>query len=627
MGNKRVFLLLGLIWIFFIGNVFSQPDPQVEVCGQEILFQNFLVRNGVFYVAASDAALQEVAHFFNHKIEYNASLNQITVLGSKELIFIFPSGLSVDGKNVPLTHPSFLENRQWYLSLNTLGEALGANVSYDQERNIWYLDPYVTGVVLQVTPNGLSFTVQATGPIEPTLTTLPNPNRIMMEIPYAALGKNIQVPQVQSQDNPLVGNVNITQENMALDRVQMVIPLVNSDVHWDVQANQNRNAFTLNIAPNLPLQTIVENSQAQKFDEGQSENGAGQNQGDLSQTQNALQTQKTPGGPPTSLEAVSFVSTSDGGFVANIKVSGKTSFEWHQLKWPDDRLFIDFENCRQKVLEPPVFNSPLLNEFRIAQFQKTPYPIARLVLALHDFYQVSIHPNATGLVIRVSNVTQKISMNRSGSGVTGNPTTVAAVAPLPRVERPNGITIVLDPGHGGKDTGAMGTQLVEKDVTLDIALKLRALLVQQGFNVLMTRTTDRECLGYEGTAVAELQCRADVANKNHASLFVSLHVNADYASWPHGISTYWYKAIDLPLAVTLQRYLGTETGFANRGVLRARFYVLRKTVVPAVLVEMGFITNPNDQAMLEQETVRDKIVQSLDQGIEAYAGMKVQSHL
>jgi N-acetylmuramoyl-L-alanine amidase len=215
-------------------------------------------------------------------------------------------------------------------------------------------------------------------------------------------------------------------------------------------------------------------------------------------------------------------------------------------------------------------------------------------------------------------------------------------------------TIVLDPGHGGKDPGAIGRAgLTEKEVVLDVALRLRELIQDRlGKKVLMTRTTD---------AFIELDDRAKFANAQKAELFVSIHINSHPSLNVRGIEMYHFgiasdhrarqvaarengetidhahdfldliKA-DLALSKRIEesQNLAWETKLAivnlvggaydleDHGVKTAPFYVLRYTAMPSILAELSFISNSADEKLLRTSSYRQKMAEALFEGIRNY---------
>lgn len=192
------------------------------------------------------------------------------------------------------------------------------------------------------------------------------------------------------------------------------------------------------------------------------------------------------------------------------------------------------------------------------------------------------------------------------------PTSSPNPTPPPTFEVPNArILTVIDPGHGGKDPGAIGIGgLREKDVVLPISLEVSRLLSEQGISVLMTRSDDR---------FISLQGRAVMANRAQADLFVSIHANAISLSRPdvNGVETFYYTT-GQRLAQTVQNEILSQIQIGNRGVKRARFYVLRNTSMPSILVEVGFVTGAQDAPRLADPAFRDQMARAIADGILRY---------
>lgn len=193
-------------------------------------------------------------------------------------------------------------------------------------------------------------------------------------------------------------------------------------------------------------------------------------------------------------------------------------------------------------------------------------------------------------------------------------------APPPRTNYPpsqnpgirNGRAVVIvDPGHGGRDVGAVGIGAIrEADIVLDISLQVAQLLEQQGVQAILTRSDDREI---------DLEPRVQLAERVNATLFVSIHANAIDMSRPevNGIETYYYSNGER-LAATIHNSMLQSTGSRDRGVRQARFYVLRKTSMPAVLVETGFVTGAEDAPKLANAAYRQRMAEAIARGILQY---------
>src|SRR6059036_163983 len=206
-------------------------------------------------------------------------------------------------------------------------------------------------------------------------------------------------------------------------------------------------------------------------------------------------------------------------------------------------------------------------------------------------------------------------------------------------------TVVLDPGHGGHDRGAVCRYGYEKDFALDVARKLRPLLQAKGLRVIMTR---------EGDYFVPLEVRAQIANAARNSIFVSIHFNATdrdpnatgfeiFSFTPRGApstSDDWVTPTALSMqagsevdgqsmalsACIYHSLLGHIPEF-DRGIKRARFAVLRLTRVPAVLVEGGFLTERGESRLIANKDWRDKLAAAISVGIENYHSLAVKKQL
>lgn len=182
-----------------------------------------------------------------------------------------------------------------------------------------------------------------------------------------------------------------------------------------------------------------------------------------------------------------------------------------------------------------------------------------------------------------------------------------------------GKTIVIDAGHGGSDVGAIGKNgLLEKDVTLKVALLLEDYLTEAGANVLMTRRTDVDVARPNATDAEELQARVDVGNNNDADLFLSIHIDSFVSPDAHGTTVYIHD--DAKLGKCLHDELMNRLDRNDRGVKFANFYVLRHTAMPASLVELMFISNPEEEKLLGQHDTHVQAARALFEGLRIYFG-------
>jgi N-acetylmuramoyl-L-alanine amidase len=187
---------------------------------------------------------------------------------------------------------------------------------------------------------------------------------------------------------------------------------------------------------------------------------------------------------------------------------------------------------------------------------------------------------------------------------------------LPAVPRGRYL-VAIDPGHGGPDPGAVGIGgLRETDVVLDVSLQVARLLQARGVQVLMTRTSEVD---------VDLPPRVALANRSGATVFVSLHANALSMARPdvNGVETFYFEGSGQSsrLASALQaRMMAISTGSPNRGVKPGRFFVIRRAVMPAALVEMGFVTGEIDAPRLANANFRRSMALAIAAGILDYLG-------
>lgn len=175
--------------------------------------------------------------------------------------------------------------------------------------------------------------------------------------------------------------------------------------------------------------------------------------------------------------------------------------------------------------------------------------------------------------------------------------------------------IVLDPGHGGKDPGAVGTVVKEKDANLSVARVVKGQLAALGHNVLMTRNED---------IFLTPEQRTTMANKTDAALFVSIHCNASINKAAAGIETLYgpKDANSFVAGFLIQRELMgrvKQYGMLDRGVkLRKDVWVVNHTRMPSVLVECGFVSNIGDESLLAAAAYRRAVGEAITSGIVHY---------
>jgi N-acetylmuramoyl-L-alanine amidase len=175
------------------------------------------------------------------------------------------------------------------------------------------------------------------------------------------------------------------------------------------------------------------------------------------------------------------------------------------------------------------------------------------------------------------------------------------------------IKVVIDAGHGAKDPGAISiTGKQEKDFNLSMANKVSKLLsADKRIEVIMTRNDD---------TFVELDDRANIANEKQVDLFLSIHGNK-YVSKISGVETYYSRQESIPFANLIHKNTVAATGFPDRGVRQADFRVIAKTTMPAVLVEVGYLSNQSDEASMFKDAFQNQVAASLASAIKEYLNL------
>ncbi len=183
-----------------------------------------------------------------------------------------------------------------------------------------------------------------------------------------------------------------------------------------------------------------------------------------------------------------------------------------------------------------------------------------------------------------------------------------AFCPAQPVEAAGARTVVIDPGHGGFDRGGIpGQRVAEKTMALDVAQRVAKKLRAAGYRVIMTRDSD---------VFVTLSGRVAIANAHRDAIFVCIHFNSATRSGANGIETYYYRSDSAALAANIHRQVVGRTLTDNRGIRRRGYFVLRRTAIPSILVECGFLTNPSEARLVLQSSYRDRLADGIAAGVE-----------
>lgn len=249
-------------------------------------------------------------------------------------------------------------------------------------------------------------------------------------------------------------------------------------------------------------------------------------------------------------------------------------------------------------------NSTLKNTaFADAKISTLPKGGVKFVLPVSKDDIIDIHAGADGKTIRIREQFKKIQLPVPSL----EPAITVAPIVIPKLD--NKKYVVIDPGHGGSDVGATRNGIYEKNITLDISKRVAELLRKKGYIVEMTRTTDK---------TVSLQERVEFSEEISPDIFVSIHVNSSNSDSPSGLETHYYKDNSLDLAKNVHASLLNNINSKDRGLFKSKFYVINHTTAPAILVEIGFISNPTERAQLVSESRKQATAKAIAEGIYDY---------
>ncbi len=351
-----------------------------------------------------------------------------------------------------------------------------------------------------------------------------------------------------------------------------------------------------------------------------------------------------PNGPPANITGFKTDPSGDAATV-HVAVTGDTTYEWHRLT--DNRWYVDVKPATLVIPSQDVpLNVPAIVTMRLKSFvgPHDRQPTVRIALTMPSPRTIALSAESGGFAIAVDD-TDDPAPQRVGYGQLqgGQLVSLAAPpfgsvispvgAPVPIALAPAGWKfgpapvangpldarlIVIDPGHGGSDAGSQHNGLSEKALNLDMAKRLRTILVARGWNVRMTRETDVDVYRPNDSGRDELQARDDIANAAGARLFISIHSNAFVTSGPHGTTTYYYKPDSIGFANAIHARLASTLPTKDDGVIHENYYVIRHASMPAVLIESAFLSNPVDAGYLRSEAFLQRLALAVADGVGDY---------
>ena len=297
--------------------------------------------------------------------------------------------------------------------------------------------------------------------------------------------------------------------------------------------------------------------------------------------------------------------------VVNINFSNPvalTTFEENSKFYVDLQNVVDFN---QKAIDE-LHKNPDYNGITA---QKIASEKTRIIFPLKDSTAINaqISPDAKELRIYFKKRVKTVS-----PAVVAKPQEPKEQEQEKEKQRPSTIkqmyTVVIDPGHGGADVGATRANIYEKDITLEVSKLLENYLKKQGVYTHMTRDRDK---------TVELNERSDFSNSVNPDVFISVHVNSSVKEDIIGVETHWYHPQSLDFAKKVHAKIASSRNLSkwetkDRGLFQSKFYVINHTNAPAILVEIGFISNPNERRELVKEKRQEEVAKAIADGIMEY---------
>ncbi|HEY9789757.1 MAG TPA: N-acetylmuramoyl-L-alanine amidase [Candidatus Obscuribacterales bacterium] len=326
--------------------------------------------------------------------------------------------------------------------------------------------------------------------------------------------------------------------------------------------------------------------------------------------------------PAATMPGATVVLRGNQAPVLTVEPSAQTRFKTFRLHNPE-RYVVDMDGIDWgKITIPPApADNRYIKGLRIGSPEGNPN-IARLVVDLPSekvgvVQEPGPKENELTLAFGEQDGDEEQAASLRSQGSEEQPESPASVraqserpVPEPPAHAPPGAVVVLDAGHGGSDPGAQRGDIQEKEITLEIVEKLKSVLAGRGVRVKLTRSDD---------TFVSLEDRVRITNDVQPTAFVSVHINSlETNTATTGIETYFQNDASRDLAQLIHTSLVKELGAPDRNVRKARFYVINHTPVPAILAEVGFISNKEERDKLSSSEYQEHIAEALADGVMLY---------
>jgi N-acetylmuramoyl-L-alanine amidase len=466
---------------------------------------------------------------------------------------------SRDGMLRELPGTPLVQRGALLLPARAVGSLLGCAVRWDQASRTLYLHPWVRRFELEVLSDRYRLTVAADAPITYRTGELADPPRFFVDLLNMDLS---QIPSAYAVEDSYLKGARIGQNSLAPEPAGDVARIV-VEMSERRQCRIGESADRCKLWLDFPLPEAAE---------------------------------IPPDVPPVIVTGVTFERTSSR--VAQLKLStyGKPYCTALTLYDPTEVVF-DIANAQ-------------------SQLDRQPIEISDRMVRSVAIEPARRNPGAQRVTVRLREpVGHSLQIGDDGVTVLFGQFELAE------------LRVVVDAGHGGHDTGAIGrTGLEEREVNLDIARRVYGKLLGMGVSACMTRTDEGSVIpwtaGNRDEQRRELLARCSAANDITADLFVSIHANAHRGN-PYerrGTETYYRKEDSLEFARAMQREVAAATGLPDGGVIRhpKSIIVISYTDMPAVLVEVAYLSHPDDEALLASDEFRERAAEGIVNGIRRY---------
>ncbi|MGM9991601.1 MAG: N-acetylmuramoyl-L-alanine amidase [Candidatus Bruticola sp.] len=466
-------------------------------------------------------------------------------------------------------------NGQYCCPISILEDFLDVRVTVDGTKGKGWIEPLITSVRLDGSGSNLTLNVNASAPVSFSTFKLSKPDRYVIDIDGGVLDtSSLRV------NHPEIGDIRLGQFTLGPAVSRIVVP---TNTKLNITPPVSRTGTDFKFAISLPRASVAQ-----------------------------YKNEKV-----TSCEVGRFGSSGNVSSSVTIGFSGPVMYEWQRLAENKNRFVIDFKRVifpENKISKK--ISGKLVEQVRISQYAAKPVPITRVVLDLSDAAGVKVSSGRTANSICLEISEDKINLDTAAMSGSGSLSSTYAYT-----NAGGGKTVCIDAGHGGSDSGCVSGAYgyMEKDITLDICMKLADNLRRRGWNVILTRETDRDVTWAGSSNSQELGARVDIGAKGGADIFVSVHCNAAASSSAEGTSLHVYKRSDRALAECMHPHIMKASGRYDRGIQQDRFFVLVHSQMPAVLVETAFLSNSTEARLLGDPNYRQSIADGLADGICSYA--------